>query len=688
MPLLSTLGSAGVQSYGTSGIQPGGSFYFVGGSQYLTFSGTNLTYGTANFTIEFWWKPVVSLTGIKVLYAQWFGSNNYLWIYQRDGQIVFATVGGAIRAFGGTLTLNTWNHIALVRNSGSARLFVNGVAYTSATCTNNYATNTTYNPCVGQWYPGNSTYPALGYLTNLRISKSALYTTNFTPSKVPFTRTSQGATASLLLNVKSSGTFITDSSANAITVTNNLVTYDTQSPYVEYYVTPPTVTVVSATVTPSTFTGSEGSAISFTIVGTNTTNGTYYYTIEQASGSTAIATTDFTSASLSGSFTITSGSGSFNITPSKDLTTEGTETFSVAVRQTSITGPIIGASDEITITDVSLTPTVTPASSSLDEGASLSFTAANLGIDGTYYWTINNTTTANADFSTTSGSFTVSGSTGGIENGTGTFSITTVADRTTEGAQTFTVSVRSGSISGTVIATSSSVTINDTSLTPFVNITGGTNIAELAGGLGGFPTFTTLQAGNLGPAGTYYWTILNGTTANTDFSAASGSFTTSTLNGTGSFTVTAVADSIYDGSETFQVEIRSGSTSGTVLATSGTITIWDSSVSVTVTPNPISETNGLQITVTTPVSSNGIVPGQYYLTFIAGTASASDISGLPFPFNITGTASLNLSGVSGVLSADGAEGAETFSIGVRQGNPTTGTLVGQSATITINASAT
>ena len=693
MPLLTTLGSAGVQSYGTSGIQPGGSLYFVGGSQYLTFSGTSLTYGTANFTIEFWWKPITNLTGIKVLYAQWFGNNNYLWIYQRDGQIVFATVGGAIRAFGGTLTLNTWNHIALVRNSGSARLFVNGVAYASATCTNNYATNTTYNPCVGQWYPGNSTYPALGYLTNLRISKSALYTTGFTPSKVPFTRTSQGATASLLLNVKSSGTFTTDSSANAIAVTNNLVTYIAESPYTENYVTPPTVTVVSATVTPSTLTGSEGSAITFTIAGTNVTDGTYYYTIEQASGSTAITTSDFTSASLSGTFTMTSNSGSFNITPAKDLFTEGTETFSVAVRQTSITGTIIGASDEITITDISITPTLTPDAATVNEGSSVTFTAANVGPDGTYYWTTSGISAG--DVTATSGSFTISGSTGGIENGTGTFSITTSSDRTTEGSETMNVQVRSGSTSGTIIV-STSVTILDTSLTPFTSFTANSTIAEMAGNISGYATSTTLQVGNLGPAGTYYYTFNNvsGTLLTTDISTGSlsGSFTTTSLNQTTTLTIGAASDTVAETNsvQVFTVQIREGSISGTVLVTSGQIILYDSSMTISaVSPNPASEGNGLNITVTTPLSSpNGMVQGTYWLTFEStSSAVAADVSGLPYSFNITSQGNYFINGIVSIRATDGAEAAETFRIGVRQGS-TTGTLVGLSPVITINASAT
>ena len=108
------------------------------------------------------------------------------------------------------------------------------------------------------------------------------------------------------------------------------------------------------------------------------------------------------------------------------------------------------------------TYTITPASSSVNEGSSLTFNVTGQNItNGTYYWSVNNSTTAAADFSgsVTSGSFT-------ITSNAGSFTVTAVADSTTEGAQTFTVSLRTGSVSGVIVATSSTVTINDTSTTP------------------------------------------------------------------------------------------------------------------------------------------------------------------------------------------------------------------------------
>ena len=106
------------------------------------------------------------------------------------------------------------------------------------------------------------------------------------------------------------------------------------------------------------------------------------------------------------------------------------------------------------------TYTITPAAASIDEGSALTINVGGRNIPAdTYYYTINHITSVSGDFSASSGSFSIAGN-------AGSFTVTPTADVTTEGAETFTVSIRSGSIGGTILATSSSITINDTSTTP------------------------------------------------------------------------------------------------------------------------------------------------------------------------------------------------------------------------------
>jgi hypothetical protein len=237
-----------------------------------------------------------------------------------------------------------------------------------------------------------------------------------------------------------------------------------------------TITPVTLySVTPIAFSINEGSPLTLNVSGENVTDGIYYWTVNSNAS-------DF--AASSGSFTITSNVGSFSVTPIADLTTEGSEVFTISIRSASTTGTVLATTTTITITDSSTTPnptySITPSASNIDEGSVLTFNVSGTYIvDGTYYWTTTNT----ADFATSSGSFT-------ITSNVGSFTVTPAADTTTEGVETFTASVRASSITGTILATSSSVTINDTS------------VAATAAGEAEYTT-----------PGTYQWTAPAGVTS-------------------------------------------------------------------------------------------------------------------------------------------------------------------------------
>lgn len=196
----------------------------------------------------------------------------------------------------------------------------------------------------------------------------------------------------------------------------------------------------------------EGSSVTFTIGGTQITNGTYYWTVSNF-GDFGVA---------GGSVVVTNNSGSFSVTPTADNLTEGAETFYAFLKSGSTSGPILATSNVVTINDTSQTPgssyTIYPSVSSVNEGGTVTFTVGGSNItNGTYYWTVTNA----GDFNTSSGSFS-------INSNSGSFSVTPNSDLTTEGNESFTASVRSGSISGPVLVTSSNITINDTSGNPTV----------------------------------------------------------------------------------------------------------------------------------------------------------------------------------------------------------------------------
>lgn len=109
-----------------------------------------------------------------------------------------------------------------------------------------------------------------------------------------------------------------------------------------------------------------------------------------------------------------------------------------------------------------VTYSVSPSVSSLNEGSSVTFTVTtnNVANGTTLYWTLNTVSgTINAsDFSggATSGSFTITNSSGSVV-------LTLANDTTTEGTESFQLQVRTDSTGGPIVATSSTVTINDTS---------------------------------------------------------------------------------------------------------------------------------------------------------------------------------------------------------------------------------
>jgi len=220
----------------------------------------------------------------------------------------------------------------------------------------------------------------------------------------------------------------------------------------------PTYSVIA-----STSSVNEGSSVNFTVNTTDVVNGTTLY--YSTGGSMEAA--DFSNNSLTGSFNIvgtgvTTGIATVTRTIANDILTEGDETFIFVVRTDSTSGPVVATSPTITVADVVPTYSVIPSATSVNEGSSVTFTVTTAGVpNGTVlYWTalqVSGTLSA-SDFSDAalSGSFTVN-------SNSGTVTRTIAADRSSESTEIFKLEIRTSSITGTVIATSDSVIINDTS---------------------------------------------------------------------------------------------------------------------------------------------------------------------------------------------------------------------------------
>lgn len=244
----------------------------------------------------------------------------------------------------------------------------------------------------------------------------------------------------------------------------------------------------------STTTTSEGGSVNFTLNTFNVGGGaTLYYS---TGGSMEAA--DFSNNSLTGSFNIvgigsTAGIATVTRTIANDFSTEGSESFTFVVRTGSTSGPVVATSPSITVADVVPTYSITPASTSVNEGSSVTFTVTTTGVANAtvLYWTLLpiSGTISSADFTDAalSGSFT-------INSNTGTITRTITADRSTESLESFKLEVRRTSTSGTIVATSDTVYINDTSL----------NVGQSANGLTFGPVQVNRDNGNTALASDWY----------------------------------------------------------------------------------------------------------------------------------------------------------------------------------------
>ena len=173
-----------------------GSGYFDGGiGQYISFNQPAL--GNV-FTLEFW------------VYPHSIGSSQYFYtssttgpLIGNDGTSLLAGQQGAWQITGSkNVILNTWNHIALVREgteTNQFKLYLNGANIGSGTSYTTYDSHTS----------GFGGYTGVtgvnGYFSNFRLSNnSAIYTTDFTPPDEPVTADSN---TKILLNFGNFGMF-------------------------------------------------------------------------------------------------------------------------------------------------------------------------------------------------------------------------------------------------------------------------------------------------------------------------------------------------------------------------------------------------------------------------------------------------------------------------------------------------
>jgi hypothetical protein len=267
---------------------------------------------------------------------------------------------------------------------------------------------------------------------------------------------------------------------------------------------------------------------------------------------------------------------------------------------------------------------ISPSTTSVNEGSSVTFTVRSISSSGTLYWTLEavSGTVNNQDFSSPASAVSSGGSVT-ITNGSGSFSVTLNNDASTEGAETFRARLRTGSTSGTIVATSSTVTINDTSVTttttaaPFPNIS---NV--IAYGAGPGQTWTQTQAYVTwgGSAwGSYTVIASNGSSSNSPNSGGGPPVLLSGFSAgtTYSVTVTLYANANYTGNT------ASGSTSFTTAAATTTTTAAPTTTTTTTTTTAAPTTTTTTTTTAAPTTTTTTTTTAATTTTTAGNVCAA-----------------------------------------------------------------
>lgn len=235
-PMLSTFGGGSAR-----GFNPGGEpveveswsikFPNAGSNNYVTAAqSTDFGLGANDFTLE-WWHYQTQDDWVLV-FDQDYDNAQGLSIWIDPSQAIEPYFGNGTANYSqatanNVIILNTWHHIAVVRESSSVKIYVDGVLKLNST-TLAVDLGTQGQPFSIASVYSNASYQYDGYLAQIRLVKgTAVYTSNFTPPTTPLTDIS----GTSLLTAQSSTIVDNSSAARTLTVTGTVTPTQDQVPF-------------------------------------------------------------------------------------------------------------------------------------------------------------------------------------------------------------------------------------------------------------------------------------------------------------------------------------------------------------------------------------------------------------------------------------------------------------------------
>jgi hypothetical protein len=169
----------------------GASALFVPGSNgaFISYTPQNLLQFSADFTIEAWVYSTETRNQIIGSSASDINTQIFRLNQISAGNLAFFLNGTQVfQPTPAGLAINTWHHLAICRSGTVTRMFVDGVQKGE---TNTSWTGTFRMDVIGTFFFNGSRYTAdgiydfAGHIDDLRVTKAALYTANFTPPTGP-----------------------------------------------------------------------------------------------------------------------------------------------------------------------------------------------------------------------------------------------------------------------------------------------------------------------------------------------------------------------------------------------------------------------------------------------------------------------------------------------------------------------